>query len=275
MEELVLKYKNEKRRYALSFEGGKEPALKIKIHGSCIAAATALFSRHRSIPNYLKSWKFHSFEPDVQKGFGFDGAFRAGRSKEYVILRGALTKNYQAVAISLELLLGNLTFLEDMARDVLGMEAPGDPVLNQFMHLNSAVALEGGLHAAPLGGTVAPVFVDWLDTLRKSRRRLYDVEEVMCTAWNAISTYKIKTEDGPNPFMGFRATLGKNGSLILSVPGNACDVATEDWWNRRDGAGHDLSCHNLDSPLQQLSLIAGLCCLHDLASKDLDSQPPS
>ena len=68
----------------------------------------------------------------------------------------------------------------------------------------------------------------------------------------------------------FGAYIGQKGSFSLNTLGNACDVSTMDWWNVEDNRGHRLGCHNLDTTLQQVSLLAGFAALHDMAAKALD-----
>jgi len=69
---------------------------------------------------------------------------------------------------------------------------------------------------------------------------------------------------------GFMYELGKyhrhdfrgdvhDGFLSLSCPGDACGIHHSDYW--REPGGREFSCHNVDSPLQSLTLLAGISSL--------------
>jgi len=55
----------------------------------------------------------------------------------------------------------------------------------------------------------------------------------------------------------------ENGRFIINCPGDACGLHPSDWYERK-GEGFEFSCHNVDSSIQQLTLIAGLAKLCDL-----------
>ena len=69
--------------------------------------------------------------------------------------------------------------------------------------------------------------------------------------------------------------LFENGRFYLRTIGNACDISTLDGEHRQPGEGHELGCHNLDTPIQQLSLLAGLATMHELAQKNIDKRSPA
>jgi hypothetical protein len=56
--------------------------------------------------------------------------------------------------------------------------------------------------------------------------------------------------------------------LNLSVPGNACGLDPEDYSNPDSHNGYSLLPHNVDTPLQQLSILIGLAKIHELARYD-------
>jgi len=63
--------------------------------------------------------------------------------------------------------------------------------------------------------------------------------------------------------------INKDGRFILYCSGDACDVAIyPESFYPKDGYGARFSCHNLDSALQQVTLIAGLAKLCEMARKD-------
>ena len=58
----------------------------------------------------------------------------------------------------------------------------------------------------------------------------------------------------------------KNGRLIMNCPGDACGIHPENWYEEND-KGYEFNCHNVDSPMQQITLLAGLAALHDEARR--------
>ncbi len=56
--------------------------------------------------------------------------------------------------------------------------------------------------------------------------------------------------------------------LNLSVPGNACGLDPDGYNQANDDSGYELVPHNVDSTLQQLTLLVGLAKLHDLVRAD-------
>lgn len=68
----------------------------------------------------------------------------------------------------------------------------------------------------------------------------------------------------------FRASVDyENGWLNVDCPGDACGLHPSDGSDRWEGRGYEFSCHNVDSPMQQLTLIAGLAALYEKARRDI------
>ena len=67
----------------------------------------------------------------------------------------------------------------------------------------------------------------------------------------------------------FRAFVNdENGWLNVSCPGDACGIQPAHSGTHR-GLGYEFSCHNVDTPVQQITLLAGLAALHDRARKEI------
>lgn len=274
----MLKHEDTKRWFALSFEEGKPPAIQVSIWEPCVDRLSEISGMYQEIPEYRKVWGFKAFEPNLRKGFGFDGAMNTvGMNDGYLIIRAPLLpKQSTTTAVSMGILLGILKFYPFVLKDHFKEEALADRRYWQLMELESDVTSDANWHSAPLGGVIAPILADWVESVYKNRPRLEEVEEAMWIAWNAMSDFRVKKEKGsPNPYPHFSSRLGEKGSFFLSCLGNACDISTTDWWDRREGSGHDLGCHNLDTPVQQLSLLAGLAALHDIAAGEIDSRSPA
>lgn len=63
-------------------------------------------------------------------------------------------------------------------------------------------------------------------------------------------------------------SISSDGRFVLTCPGDACDLAIYPDQIRGDHLSVRFSCHNLDDPIQQLTLLAGLARLCELARKD-------
>lgn len=69
----------------------------------------------------------------------------------------------------------------------------------------------------------------------------------------------------------FKAHIADNkGWLNVSCPGNACGLNPSWGSDMYYGKGYEFSDHNVDTPMQQLVLIAGLSALSDKVYKDKD-----
>lgn len=66
----------------------------------------------------------------------------------------------------------------------------------------------------------------------------------------------------------FEMRIKNNGGLIASCPGNGCGIHPDDW-NFREGRGYKFSSHNVDTPAQQLTILAGLAALHNIARREI------
>ncbi len=118
-----------------------------------------------------------------------------------------------------------------------------------------------------LGGDVTPAFAGWLSSL-PVRENIKEATTAMIVAYNYIVGAHMKEDDS-----GFRTWAEKNGGFYIQCPGNACNIypsrVRADFQSLAAGnyEGYEWECHNVDSPLQQLTLLAGLAALHDLARK--------
>ncbi len=272
-ETTVLKYKDANRWFSLSFEE-KPPAISLGIYAPIVSKLSELFRIHRNIPYLMQLFGFKTFEPDLQKGFGFDGAITFAEIKNrYHFLRMPLNRKHTvlALAVSIDTLLDVLECFPNLFPE----NHSADEFFFQLFTLEGSVRNEEGWHSAPLGGMASPIFVEWIEKMHLQNIDFSEeVERAMWISWNALATFRVKKQKrGPNPYPEFSMSYGENGKFILSCIGNACDVSTTDWWRRRKGEGHDLDCHNLDTPIQQLSLITGFAKLHDIASKNFDLKP--
>lgn len=137
-----------------------------------------------------------------------------------------------------------------------------------------------GPHAHALGGFVYQPFVAWLlqHPEQRNTRITNDIVKGMREAWRSLSTPMSEDPNGLD--LGqwesdCGAHIGTNGRFSLHCFGNACDLSIYP-----DHVYDDLSklprvefsCHNVDSPQQQLTLLAGFARMCELVRKWNDTK---
>ncbi len=132
-------------------------------------------------------------------------------------------------------------------------------------HATIQMMSEYGQHGSSLGGCFG---VDLCGFLRNDLPEKIDVLEnafrAMSSAYNRMVTLR------PYDRHSFSASAD-NGFLILSCPGDACGVSMTDHCVSI-GRGCEFSCHNVDSPVQSLSLLAGIASIVGQADRLMRSR---
>ena len=155
-----------------------------------------------------------------------------------------------AVAASIGFLLMSLEDLEWLS------QTPA----KQLMKL--VVSPGHGPDASFLSGTFGIPLVDWLS--HKGNESLLNVEDAMRIAYHHMFTRREWDSDAD-----FHARIeGKNGWLNIICPGQGCGMAPK-LDSLRRGRGYDIHSHNIDHPVQLLSILAGFAALHDVAAEQL------
>ncbi len=109
-----------------------------------------------------------------------------------------------------------------------------------------------------LSAFLTPAMIQWLS--RQGNCRL----ESVIAAMQSMDGQLVRASDCG----GFRAYCRPPKWIELHVPGNACDLSPYSYSDESLDRGYQLHPHNVDNSIQQLTLLAGLACLHDLARAD-------
>ena len=121
---------------------------------------------------------------------------------------------------------------------------------------------KSNIHGGSLWGDFSSLIINWLRKTNETHSILSSVRKTAIDAYTKM--------DGRKPDIfhdyDFRIAL-KNGRLIMDCPGNACGINPDEEWGEKDDRGYKFSGHNVDNPMQQLTLLAGLAALHDEARK--------
>jgi hypothetical protein len=258
------------RWFGLSFRfptRTKPPAILFRLRESNLKYLNGLLAKHMYVEMYGEMLGTLLYTPNLSYMFGFDSCMVAD----------GLVDGYWQLALPLKPKPSIFAAVASCSvlLDVLSTSFPevrkgADPKRIQLLALRAWYnSNPSRLHMAPMGGFTAPMLRAWTEKEYEKRIKLPEVEEAMWQTWNALSEYPIKKRAlSPSPFEGLTAYLKEKGSFFFDCPGNATSVFTDEWWDVGENRGHTLASHNLDSPLQQVTLLAGLAALHDLVDKD-------
>lgn len=122
-----------------------------------------------------------------------------------------------------------------------------------------------GMNGGSLGGSFSPYFVNFLKSHGEDASYDY-AAAVMLRAYRHMWQTPIPKK-GSLDFVEYGIRAGQNlrGNLMLDVPGDACGIHPSPYVHEiPEGEGVEFTCHNVDSPLQQLTLLTGLAAMCDL-----------
>jgi len=123
---------------------------------------------------------------------------------------------------------------------------------------------EQNQHGGSLDGTYSAPLTQWLSSFQPNTEIL-KTTEAMIQVWEKMFG-KVDEYDRHN----FYAKVAyKNGWLNVSCHGDRCGLHPADSWGPKFGEGYRFSCHNVDTPAQQITLLAGLAALCDRAKKEI------
>jgi hypothetical protein len=245
------------------------------------------------VKEMLKSLSLSSFEAHIPGAFGFNGALIASQDGDLVrfkaklpqvrVVRGKCEicggsgsdfffadsaclaclgdgkgRQYEwqtayAISATFTILLSLLNFPETESQDER----------LQLLKVETMTIQE--LHGGSLTGEYSIPLVQWLS-------EHYGEEiEPMVQAMQTAHSRMFGPEEVEHNHWSFDARVAYPGGwLNVSCPGNACGLNPAHSYNLNEGeSGYEFSCHNVDSPAQQLTLLAGLAALHDCVDEDL------
>ncbi len=130
--------------------------------------------------------------------------------------------------------------------------------------LTVETTVKHGLHGGSLGGRYSKALVQWMINLG-ANITIPEMEKAMIEAHKYMNGGKLDSYNERE----FRVLIdNENGRLKVKIPGNACGLHPEHY-GPEPNKGYKYDCHNVDSPVQQLTLLAGLAALSDLCLQDL------
>ncbi len=274
-----------KRVYGLSFappeeEKRKHPEIVITVSKTVALHVEKLISQFEKdfaprVFEYLG--KAEKFCQGPKEKFGYGGCGkRVERDDEVLyslVLKGGKAEE---LALTATLLLDALF----SAASVVWSEQQGGANYQQLFHVEAGCGPRGQ-HASPLYGHVYPALILWLVEKGKKAnqkpshfdREAYNgspivpsVQKAMELAWKGVAKKELRRYAGDTYF-----GITPDGRFSFTCFGNACDVSI--YPDQAHGMDPEMmvqfGCHNLDTPAQQITLLAGLAALHDVADKEM------
>jgi hypothetical protein len=167
-----------------------------------------------------------------------------GRMESYYVY-----SEIHKVCFSLQILLSALAFPIDR-------EVPTEK--KQLFTVTTCCLQQSQGHSA--GGYASPELVRFLEEFSTS----YEVQIELPTVREAIAKAYCALHGKSRSYDNRFYCCTRAGQVIMSCPGDACEIHTESRHSIGDGTGESITCHNLDSAVQQISLLAGLAALSSL-----------
>jgi len=124
------------------------------------------------------------------------------------------------------------------------------------------VTTDRGMHGGSLCGVYGIKTCDFLRSLGP-RYQISEMVEAMVASNRRMFGKVSRYEES----YFWAIVEGSKGWLNVSCPGNACGLHPGVNCQMELGRGYEFSCHNVDSPMQQLTLLSALAVLHDLVRR--------
>lgn len=135
----------------------------------------------------------------------------------------------------------------------------------QLMTVN--LATHRDMHGGSLSGECGIPLAEWMKGRGKDGKDDVMLPEVTNATRSAYYHMFGPSDREIEDMHHFRAYT-RDGCFYISCPGDRCGLHPNER-NRGDNMGHIFSCHNVDTPMQQITLLAGLAALHDKARKEM------
>lgn len=283
--------------YELSWRS-KKPAIILKIHKDFISSIKPISEDNFMVKSLKEEFRFNRFIGSFEENFGFDNAFiLVGEKENFVefVVKIPKIKKWTNENCSNCKGSGKEMFV-DSRRDCFHCEGTGkERIIDwhpayaisasfsifttlarfpkvetsasfiQLIIVNTIIGMD--LHGGSLGGEYSVPLVKWLSSLFGNS--ITEMVDAMKIAYNRMF--------GLREFhkFNFRASVDyKDGWLNVDCPGDACGLnpVHNAGYNMERGLGYEFDCHNVDTSIQQITLLSGLAALNDKARKELSKK---
>jgi hypothetical protein len=228
----------------------------ISVHPAEFAAMTALLKDRVSAADFgdeLKVGPFIGFERPAW-GFGSTAANGAADERGWPTIICAFPKTLHKGEFDWERLYAVSGTIQTV---FAGLNLCGNETREQRRQcLSAQLFTERKMYGGGISARLSPSTAKWLKTI--DGRVIQEINAIMARLGSALFG---KSFAEPHEY---NAYLRSDGAPIFNCPGNACDLGPCGD-NYDDGC--ELEPHNTDSPMQQLTLLAGLAALNQAARK--------
>jgi hypothetical protein len=135
----------------------------------------------------------------------------------------------------------------------------------EAQHISVTMLADQGQHGSSLGGCFG---VDFIDYIYGNKFEVHNIIHNVTAAMQAAHRHMFGFHNYDN--MCIRAESDR-GSVGLRVPGDACGINTG-FDSYEVGRGREFGCHNVDTPLQSLTLLAGLASFGGQVGSYIDTR---
>jgi hypothetical protein len=133
---------------------------------------------------------------------------------------------------------------------------------SQLIVIDDLRVEENSFFSGSLTATLTPLMAQWIS--RQGNCQL----PLVVSAMKSMDRQLIRVSDCG----GFKAECMPPKWINFTIPGNSCGLDPKDYYDESLDRGYGLKPHNVDNGIQQLTFLAGLACLHDLARADYHPQ---
>jgi hypothetical protein len=249
--------------YELSWDK-KTPGIILRIHRDFIKNTEFDFLNSWQVKELMEDFKFPEFKADFNQDIGFGGAFKnQGKNKdgfwnflvEIPQIKTATGVDFRQA----DIISGSFTTLTNFLSSLCKKET--STPFSQLITLNTITKSNLIQKGYSFSGEISFLLRRWLADV-SGRREIPEVIQAMKTAYQKMSvSFKYYENE-------FRMNIWENGGLSISCPGDACSLYSDQSVSNNT-KGYKFGSDNVDNPMQQITLLAGLAALHDRARKEI------
>jgi len=222
----------------------------IKLPNQLIDLMTKKLSLPKFVPPIYDDWGFGNVVTGEQKDNSVTWKIRypVGSGKNFITDQTSRTQFF-SISASLQILFHALNCNTTRTNSVFP----------QFLALETSINLES-MNDFGVRTVLSPHISRWLSKQPNNSNN----QEIASSMKKAYSTMC----ECHSPLDRFEALVRHPGRIDLTCPGDRCGLNPDDWCEANCSQGYYLLGHNLDTPVQQLTLIAGLVKLYQLTKRD-------
>ena len=292
----ILTYEKIPCWYELSFQKNK-PGIILRIHKDFIAQSGPIKETALRVEDFTEHFKFKKFSGSFDGNIGFDDCFiRKGTIGDFTefFVEIPQIKEYSKKKCRDcngsgrdEMLDGNCFNCDGIGKEyfynwkkafrvsasftvILGwldlFEKETSSLLPQLMTVFTITRDE--MHGGSLGGMYSIELCNWMRALYRQTGGPYEMTEMAEAMKITNKKIFIRIDEFDENYIWARI-YDYAGWLNVGCPGSACGLHPANDYEPREGRGYEFACHNVDNPMQQFTLLAGLAALYDRARREI------